>query len=578
MTLEKSKKLSVSLKEKIKIPKFIKKHKIISIIILALIVLIILFSLGRKEEVATTTVSDYKVGYSNISVTITGSGTLEANEQYDITSLVSGEVLSDYFQEGDLIEEESIMYEIDASNAQSTITRAQNSLEKAQNQYIDATENVANLNVKSKINGIVTEVNAKKGDKISQNTHMFTVVDYETLILSIYFNEEDAKSIHIGDIGEVYLTDSNYVLEGEVESVSSGAIISSYGTKISQVKMKVKNPGTLVSGDTATAIVSGVACASEGVFEENAIEKVNALVAGDVSKINVTVGDKVTNGSVLAVIESSNTNKSLREAQLSYTDAQTSLADAYDTLDNYTIKAPITGTVIKKTTKAGDKISQGSGQTVMAIVADMTKMKFTIYVDELDITKMKEGSKVKVTADAVEGKMYEGYIDNISIVGTTSNSVTTYPVTVVVEEYGELIPGMNVDAEITVAEAKDVLSVPLSAVQRGSVVYVKNEDLKDSQKPKDNDEKNSPDNKAMNPRQQMFEGYTAVPVKTGLSSSNTVEIVEGLYEGQRVAVISIAGSGNSLMEDMMRMSPMGGGRMPSGGMNGGGMSGGGFRQ
>lgn len=589
--MKKLKNLFNALKGKIKIPKFIKKHKIISIVVIALIILILIFSLGKKEQTFSTTVSDYEVSKGDISVTITGSGTLQANEQYDITSLVSGEVLSDYFQEGDLIEKDSVMYEIDSTSAQSTITRAQNSLEKVQSQYLNAAENVANLNVKSKIKGVVTEVNSKKGDKINQGSHMFTVVDYETLVLSIYFNEDDAKSIHKGDVGEVYLTDSSYVLEGKVESVSTGAIISDRGTKVSLVKMKVKNPGTIVSGDKATVIVNNVACASAGVFEENAVQKVTALVSGDVEKINVTVGDKVNENSVLAVIESSNTNKSLREAQLSYNDAQTSLADAYDSLDNYTIKAPITGTVIKKTTKSGDKISQGSGQTVMAIVADMTKMKFTIYVDELDITKMKEGSRVKVSADAVEGKVYEGYIDNISIVGTTSNSVTTYPVTVVMEEYGELIPGMNVDAEIVVSEAKDVLCVPLSAVQRGNMVYVKNEDIKDDQKLPEKENSKMPENKMMNEREKMFEGYTPVRVKTGISDNNTVEIIEGLYEGQRVATVSVAGSDNTGMSDMMKMRPMSGGmsgnRMPnsgmsSGGMSGnrmptGGMSGGGFR-
>ena len=125
---------------KIKFPAFVRKHKIIFIIILVLLIAIIGFfiSKGEKKETALNTISDYTVGKGNVSVTITGSGTLEANEQYDITSLVSGDVLEDYFQEGDLVNEDDVLYKIDSSNAQ-------NSLERAKNTYDDAAENISNF-------------------------------------------------------------------------------------------------------------------------------------------------------------------------------------------------------------------------------------------------------------------------------------------------------------------------------------------------------------------------------------------------------------------------------------------------
>ena len=53
---------------------------------------------------------------------------------------------------------------------------------------------------------------------------------------------------------------------------------------------------------------------------------------------------------------------------------------------------------------------------------------------------------------------------------------------ILIEEYGDLIPGMNVDATITVSEARDTLKIPLSAVQRGNIVYVHNDDVKEEQK------------------------------------------------------------------------------------------------
>ena len=67
-------------------------------------------------------------------------------------------------------------------------------------------------------------------------------------------------------------------------------------------------------------------------------------------------------------------------------------------------------------------------------------------------------------------------VTKVSVAGTTSNGVTTYPVTVQIDNPPEdLLPGMNVDAVIVVDEATDVIAVPISAVQRGDIVYVKDD-------------------------------------------------------------------------------------------------------
>ena len=73
----------------------------------------------------------------------------------------------------------------------------------------------------------------------------------------------------------------------------------------------------------------------------------------------------------------------------------------------------------------------------------------------------------------LENVKFNGVITEIGITGTTQSSVTTYPVTVVIDEYEGLLPGMNVTAEIVLEEAENVIVVPVSAVSRGNVVLVK---------------------------------------------------------------------------------------------------------
>ena len=153
---------------------------------------------------------------------------------------------------------------------------------------------------------------------------------------------------------------------------------------------------------------------------------------------------------------------------------------------------------------------------------------------------------------------------------------------------------MNVDAEITVEEVKDVVTVPVSAVMRGNMVAVKStgksEDKKETgaenkekgQMPQSKEGKGMPEGKGgekQMPRafgQELPEGFELRRVEVGLSNSDSVEIVSGLKEGDIILVRQVEATS---LQNMM-MGAMGGGRMPSGGgmPMGGGMPSGGMRQ
>ena len=92
-------------------------------------------------------------------------------------------------------------------------------------------------------------------------------------------------------------------------------------------------------------------------------------------------------------------------------------------------------------------------------------------IDELDISNVKTGQTVEVTADAFENEKFSGKVTNISLEGTSSNGVTYYPVTVTLDEVGGLLPGMNVDGVIIVDSVENALAVPADALQRGCLLY-----------------------------------------------------------------------------------------------------------
>ena len=99
-------------------------------------------------------------------------------------------------------------------------------------------------------------------------------------------------------------------------------------------------------------------------------------------------------------------------------------------------------------------------------------MTFEMSVDELDVASVQVGQTVEITADAVDGTTYTGTVTNVSLESSYSNGVSTYPVTVTITDYGDLLPGMNVDARIITGSSEQALVVPAGALMRGNRVYV----------------------------------------------------------------------------------------------------------
>lgn len=563
-TYSKSKKIVSQKKDEFtKLPKK-KKIIIITAIVLVIVILVgmIVKGAGKKQgndEIATATAT-----MGNVSVIISGTGTVEANDQYDITSLVKGEIIADYFEEGDIVEKDALLYKIDTKDMENSISKSQISLDNATNNYNSALEDVSNLNVKSPIGGVVTNVYVKVGDNVNSGTKIADVIDSSKMLLTVPFISEDANTLYVGQTANVKLDNSFYETTGTVTKITSGELINSYGAAIKNVEILVDNPGSIREGDTATAVAGDVACNDSGTFEYNAAETIEAEVSGKVRQMIISAGDKVIKNGVVAVLDSDSVNKALRERTNSLKDAQLSLDNQYDNLENYEIKAPISGTVLQKNSKAGDNLdnSQSNNSSAMAVIADLSRLLFKINVDELDVTKIEVGQEVSITVDAIEGKTFTGFVDYVSLIGTSTNGVTSYPVTVVINEPEGIIPGMNVSANIVVQSKQNVLTVPVSAIQRGNIVYVKSSDTKKQPETEDMMPKNVPD------------GFTAVKVETGINDDNNIEIVSGLSEGD---VVYVTQSTNTMsgIESMMRMrGEMMGGGMPSGGMPSGGMMGG----
>ncbi len=540
--------------------KFTSKKWMVFVAILLVIAIVFgigfsVFRKGRAKGAMGQMTNEATVSRQNIVSSITGSSVVMPKDQYSITSLVSGDVLSANFEQGDIVNEGDVLYQIDSSDAESSIESANIAVERSNNNYNDALDAQNDLTIKSTVSGVIKKLYIKKGDSVNAGAQIADIYDDSVLLLTIPFNDADRSSLFVGASATVSIAGTSDTLSGTVKEIKGASYAKDGNMLVRDVVISVTNPGTLMVTDTAVATVGSVSCNDAGTFQYITEKTITAKVSGDVSKLYVSEGSRIKNGTTIAQLTSESVSKNIENNALSLRESKLSRENAQKRLEDYTITAPISGTVIEKNIKAGDKLDNTSVSTVMAVIYDMSSLEFELSVDELDIKNVSVGQSVTITSDALEGKTYHGEVTNVSVNGTMEGGVTTYPVTVVILDFDEeLLPGMNIDAEIITANAENVLCVPVSAVNRGNTVYVKGE------KTDEND--------------RAPEGYKSVTVETGIYNDSLIEIISGLSEGDIVWVpqVEVSKFSFAAMAGMAHSGGMGGG-MPSGGGMGGNRSG-----
>lgn len=513
-----------------------------------------------KGDTEALTYTEYTVKKGDVTVAISGDGTVEPKEQYSVISLVEGDVLTDTFKEGDTVSKGAVLYTIDSSDVEKNLEKANLSYEKSQMDYQDSLDAYNGLTVTAPISGRVTEIKAEKGSSVSNGSQVATIVDDSTLTAKVSFGITDAEGLYVGQNVDVTVENTFEKLSGTITKIYSSKRVMDGYIEVKDVEVSVKNPGALDSGTYVTVNAGGVDCYEGAELEGNTEKIVTSKNSGIVAKVIASEGEYLSRGDAILALSNDSAGDELKSSQLSLRESELSYESSQDQLDKYTITAPIAGTVIEKDMKAGDTLeSNTSSSTTLCVIADMSQMTLTIDVDELDIAQLKEGQEVSITADALSDQTFTGYVDNIGILGTSSDGVTTYPVKIVINDAGDLWPGMNVTAEIVVNSAKDVLTVPVSAVNRGNTVLVKGAKASDDIRQTD-----APD------------GANYVRVETGLNDESYIEVTGGLSEGDTVLVPVVKSSGTSEESSQQQMMPGMGGGM-GGGMSGPPDSGGGNR-
>ena len=464
----------------------------------------------------------------DVTNTLSGTGTLNPANTYTVKSLVDGKVLTGTIEEGNIVEESNVLYTIDSSDASTNFEKAEIAMQQAQRSYDKV---VDRQYVRAEVAGVVSSLKVTKGDEVTSGQEVAVIRDSSRMLLTLEFPAADAANFSVGQSAAVTLDGTFEQLDGTVTSVSGTDALSAGNLLTRTVTITVKNAGGLTTAQAATASINGVSSIGSATFAYQAERTLTAQASGTVTSINVQEGSEVAKDDIILGLSGDDLTESIQSASESLRSAEISMQNLQDAMNNYTITAPISGTIIEKDAKVGDAVKAGD---TLCIVYDLSYLEMSINVDELQISSISVGQQVQITADAVPDKTYVGTVTRVSMKGTANGGTTTYTVTIRIDDTDGLRPGMNANAEIVVAEAKNALVVPNAAVVRGSYVLVT---------------KDSPSAANADTTMEAPEGFVYVPVKTGVSDDDYTQIVSGIQEGDTIGYDPSSVSSDSYYDD-----------------------------
>lgn len=209
----------------------------------------------------------------------------------------------------------------------------------------------------------------------------------------------------------------------------------------------------------------------------------------------------------------------VKQRNLGMDQDRTRLKEAEASLERLWVVSPAPGiAILQRNYSSGNKYQAGDQiYPVYPLITlpDLSKLKATVNINEVDIAKISKGLDVEIKPDAFSETTFTGKIQsvaNLAVNKEGSSKIKVFPVEIYINETHEnLLPGLTVSCRILIEKIEDVLYVPIDAVfAEGDAYYV---------------------------YRKSGGGYSKTEVKTGVSNSDYTVIIEGLDDNDIVALV-----------------------------------------
>lgn len=265
----------------------------------------------------------------------------------------------------------------------------------------------------------------------------------------------------------------------------------------------------------------------------------------------------------VARAEVSAAQENVKAAEFSVKSAEASVKEAGENLYKTSIYSPVDGTISKLNVEKGERVagaSQFSSGTEILRIANLAIMEVIVSVNENDIIRVSLNDTALVEVDSYLNRKFKGIVTQIatsaSITGLSADQVTNFDVRIrmLPESYEDLIkessgapfrPGMSATVDIQTTSAENVLTIPIQSVttrqDTTKAEQKKNKKGKPDEETKETDAaqaKTTDAGKDATTQEFVFVAENGIAVrkivKTGIQDNTSIQILEGLKEGEKV--------------------------------------------
>lgn len=476
----------------------------------------------------SSTVKTAQVTAGSIQAVVSGSGTLVSEDVEDLSVPATVKVEKIYVEQGDSVEEGTLLASVNTSTVLTTLSTIQDSLDSLDKDIRKAESSTVSSSVKAGVTGRVKTVYAEKGDDVAS-----VMYEYGALaLLSMDGHlavDIDAVNYAAGDT--VTVTDAGgKTWEGTVDHVTT------------------EKATVLITDDGPLADTEVTVDGHTGTLYIHSPLKITGY-AGTVSNVNTKLNAKVYSSTVLFTLKDTSDSsryQKLLEDRAEYEERYQALVKLYKDGGLVAEKAGTAQTVtdLESVTLGSDAMED----TVLVQLDPDEKMSVTVTVDETDILSLAVGQEVNVTVSSLEDQVFTGAVSQVDTSGTGGS----YTAKIELPKEKGMLYGMTADVDVTIEGVENALLVPSDAIRKTSstsYVYTSYDEETDT-----------------------LGGMVEVTV--GLTNGTQTEITSGLKAGDTVyyspkeKTFTFGGMTFTTSEDFPGMSGGMGGGM-SGGMDGG---------
>ncbi|MDF2960360.1 MAG: macA [Paenibacillus sp.] len=495
---------------------------LVSLIVIGACTYLYLAKTTKKQTAAPQEkITEIKKG--TIRSTVSGTSQFEARDIQNVIAPADGTIKTMNLTRNQPVKKGDILLEISDLTQETSLQEAQVNLQQLENDLNDLLTQQSNMKIYAPRSGILSLNNMETGSSVNKTSRVATISDQTVLSAKLPFLLEDAAQLSKGDPVDLTVDGFNLTKTAVVDSIGKLTKSDASGAKLLEVEITVNNDGTLTAGMKVKGTVKigsrNVNSTDKGTLDYVNVETVLANTTGTVKELKWKTGNYINKGDLIATVVNDSLQTDINSKQAAVDRQKNTINSLQDKVNKLTISAPFDG--VFSTDFANKKsnvlASYPVGSTVevntlFGAVASLDYMQLPIQVDELDLPNVKTGLKATVRVDSLPNKVFEGEVIQVSTVGTTTNGVTFFDVVVSVKNTSELRYGMTATAEIIFQDKKDIITLPIEALQQQQgkryVTLLKPDGTKE--------EKHE--------------------VKIGIRNKTDVEITEGLKEGDKVVI------------------------------------------